>query len=149
LNNYNSLVDILIKDEMTGQPQHERLLLLGETPSYLIKAAGFRALPLAIQGKVICKAYFDHGITASMLKRLPDIIHNPKCVFKSANLHQADSVVVITFEIKGQAPVIIPVQKDRLIGRLEHYNLVTSVYGKEGEDPVRKWTSAGLLLWKP
>jgi len=149
------LVDVLIKDEMNGKPQHEKLLILGNTPRQLIQSAGFPELPLAIKAKVISKACFDHGIATSMLKRLPDIIANPKCIFKSANAQQSDSVVVLTLEIKNESPIIIPIIKYQQVGRQSQkagrqnaYNLVTSVYAKEGPNPERKWREQGLLLWE-
>ncbi len=149
LDNYKSLVELLIQDELKGTPRHEFLLLLGSTPKFLIEQAGFPDLPLAIVTKTISKACFEHGIPASMLKRLPEIINNPKSLYKSANAHQVDSVVVLTFEFKAQCPVIVPIQKDRQIGRKDKYNLVTSVYGKEGECAETKWQKQGLLLWQP
>jgi len=149
LNNYTSLVDFVIKEEMKGRPRHEQVLLLGPTPSYLVDKAGFPALELAIMGRVIGKAYFDHGITKSILKRLSVIADNPKCLFQSANSTQTDSVVVLTFELKGETPIVVPIRKNRRIGRLSTYNLITSVYGKEGPDPEVKWKEQGLLLWEP
>jgi len=148
MNNYKTLVDLLIKDEMAGKPRHEQVLLLGETPGQLIEHAGFPELELAIKASVISKACFDHGIATSMLKRLPDIVNNPKSIFKSANVHQVESVVVLTLEIKNQSPIIIPVKKQQQVGRGNHFNLITSVYAKEGPDPQKKWKSQGLLLWE-
>ena len=149
MNNYSSLVDILIQDETIGQPKHERLLDLGATPQYLIDHAGFPNLSIAIKAKVIGKAYFDHGIPTSLIKKLPDILGNPKCLFKSANEHQQDSVIVLTFEIKGESPIIVPIKKNVQIGRNQYYNLVTSLYAKEGPNPEQKWKSSKLLLWEP
>ncbi|MCK4705813.1 MAG: hypothetical protein KAT90_10050, partial [Gammaproteobacteria bacterium] len=85
MNNYTTLVDVLIKDECAGNPRHEQILLLGSTPEYLIKHVGFPELDLAIKGSVISKAYFDHGISTSLLKRMHDIVSAPKCVFRPAD----------------------------------------------------------------
>jgi len=149
VNHYSTLIDLLIKAEIAGTPKHEAILLLGETPDYLIRTAAFPTLPLAIQGSTISKAFFDHGITLSFLQRLPDVLRQPKCVFRSANPAQEDSVVVLTFELKGFAPVIVPIRQDRMVGRRQRLNLVTSVYGKEGPDPEARWKAQGLLLWQP
>ncbi|MCG7929957.1 MAG: hypothetical protein N0E44_07895 [Candidatus Thiodiazotropha lotti] len=148
MDNYGSLVDLLIKDEMHGNPQHERVLLLGETPEYLRHHASFDELTLVTTGKVIGKAHFDHGITASMLKRLPQLVNNPKCVFDPANPMHRHSVVVLTFELKGSSPIIIPIRRNVRIGRSQQFNLVTSVYGKEGPDPETKWKAENLLIWE-
>lgn len=148
MDNYITLVDILIQNESAGIPHHTPILMLGETPNYLIENAGYLQLPMAITGKVISKIHFDHGITKTIIKKLPEILAKPKGLFKSANENQTDSVVVLTYEIKGFLPIVIPIVKNRVVGRIE-YNLVTSVYAKEGEDPELKWQKQGLLLWKP
>jgi len=110
LDNYTALVDALIKAELDGSRQHERVLQLGATPPQLIDRAGFTDLPLVVTGKVIGKACFDHGIRGSVLKRLPQILAEPKGVFRSASPAHGDSVVVLTFETHGEAPIIVPVR---------------------------------------
>lgn len=148
MNNYSTLIDLLIKAEVAGTPRHETILLLGQTPDCLVRTAAFPALPLAIQGSTVSKAFFDHGITLSFLQRLPDILQRPKCLFRPANPAQADSVVVLTFELKGFTPIIVPVRQNRTLGRRQQLNVVTSVYGKEGPDPEARWKAQGLLLWQ-
>lgn len=131
---------------MNGLPIHEYVLELGVTPDLLISKAGFEQLELAIKASTIAKICFDHGIPTSMIKRLPDIIQNPKSIYNSAT--HPDSVVVVTFEIKGnENPVIIPIKRNVSIGRNSKYNLVTSAYGKEGSNPEAKWAKDGLLVW--
>lgn len=149
MNNYTTLIDVLIKDECAGTPRHEQILLLGSTPEYLIRHVGFPELDLAIKGSVISKAYFDHGITTSLLKRMPEIVSVPKCVFRPADTRFQDSVVVLTFEVKGVHPIIIPIRQNQHVGRGKCFNLISSIYGKEGPDPEKKWTDSGLLLWTP
>jgi hypothetical protein len=146
LDNYRSLVDLIIKDEMEGKPSHERVLLIGATPQYLIDHAGFPDLEMAIKANVICKACFDHGLSTSLLKRLPDIIAFPKCLFRPEDSRHVDSVVVLTLEVKGLHPIIVPLRMNQQVGRGNIYNLVSSVYGKEGPDPEVKWKSRGLLI---
>jgi len=146
MNNFSSLVDILIKDETQGISHHEKVLILGHTPENLIKYASFDKLPLIVTGKVISKAVFDHAISTSILKRLPKIISEPKSIYKSANEHQSDSVVVLTLETQRGYPIVIPIIKNKLVGR-STVNMVTSVYAKEGVDPELRWRSKGLLLW--
>lgn len=70
-----------------------------------------------VTGKVISKACFDHGIPTSILKRLPEIIENPKSLYKS--VHQdLSSVIVVTLELqKGEYPIIIPVHPNKKMGR--------------------------------
>lgn len=148
MSNFHTLVDAIIKSEMNGLPMHEQVLEIGKTPSILIDEAGFPDIDLAVNAKVISKMCFDHGLPTSMLKRLPEIINDPKSLFLSANPHQTDSVVVMTFEVKGSYPIIIPIQKNRKVGRNKIYNLVTSGYAKEGNNPDKKWRDKGLLIWE-
>jgi len=146
VNNYTSLVDVLIKAETVGKPQHERVLVLGKTPKVLL-ANGFDDSPLVMTGKVLSKAVFDHGISTNILKRLPNIIASPKCIFKPANIGFTDTVVVLTIELNNLSPIVIPIRKNQMIGRSNKYNLVASVYGKQGPNPELKWKRDGLLLW--
>lgn len=149
MDNYSSLVDILIKDEMDGRPQHERLLHVCHTPEYMRIHAALPDLPLAITGKVVGKSHFDHGIHKSLLKNLPNVLQDAKCIFKPANSLHVDSVVVLTVEMKGNFPIIIPIKSNQRVGRgICAYNLITSIYGKEGPHPEEKWKKAGLLLWE-
>ncbi|PXF32629.1 hypothetical protein WH50_03340 [Pokkaliibacter plantistimulans] len=149
LNNFATLVDALITSEMHEAPQHEKLLLVCDTPEYLRTHASFPALPVAVKSSIISKICFDHGIPTRMIQQLPTIIQNaPMALFKPAKQTLTDSVVVVTFEIKNGAPVIIPIRKNQQVGRNQYYNLVTSMYGKEGPDPVQKWEADGLLIWK-
>lgn len=149
MDNFSTLVDLLIKDEANGtSTAHEKILILGDTPTYLVDKANFQNHLLAIKYKTISKACFDHGISTNVLKRLPYIISEPKFLFKSANIDQDDSVVLLTVEIHNSSPVVIPIRKDQRIGRSETYNVVTSVYGKDGPDPIQKWIKQDLLIWK-
>ncbi|MGR5364338.1 hypothetical protein ACPV54_26040 [Vibrio mediterranei] len=147
MSNYATLVDILIRDEMKGITNHERILELGDTPEILQNECGFPDITLAIKANVVSKACFDHGIGTSVIKRLPEILSSPKSVFRSANPKQTDSVVVVTFEVKGEAPIIVPVRKDQQAGR-KRFNFVTSMYAKEGPPPEIKWKKKGLLIWE-
>lgn len=149
MGNFGTLVDLIIKCEMEGRPHHENILFLGETPSFLVDHAGFQPLKLAIKAKTVCKICFDHGISTTAIKRLPDIVSQPKGVYRPASGVHGDSVVILTFELKGSAPVIIPIRKNETVGRAVVVNSVSSMYAKEGPDPERKWANDGLLLWRP
>lgn len=149
MNNYTSLIEALIKAEMDNNPQHEKIVFVSETPRYLIEIAKFPDLPLVISGKIVCKAAFDHGISTSVLKRLPQIVAEPHALFRSQS--QPSSVVVLTLEIKGGSPIIVPIKPAGEIGgrrESQKANVITSVYAKEGPPPFQKWQKAGLLLWQ-
>lgn len=145
MSNYATLVDVLIQNEMKGINNHERIVELGMTPDILIQECGFPSLPLGIKASTISKICFDHGIGTSVIQRLPEILQSPKSIYASANSKQSDSVVVFTFEVKGQLPIIIPIRKNQSAGR-KRYNFVTSMYGKEGNDPEIRWKR--LLIWE-
>lgn len=133
---------------MEGRPHHERVLDLGKTPALLIQTAGFPDIPLAIKASVVSKSAFDHGISTSFLKRLPAIVRNPKAIFNSNSATANGAVVILTFEVKGSNPIIIPIRPNCSYGRGQKYNFVTSIYGKEGPDPEIKWTQENLLIWR-
>ena len=146
MSNFITLADVIIQNEMKGIKQNERILELGDTPQILIDECGFPKLPLAIKGSVISKICFDHGIPTSVIKRLPEIVNNPKMLFQSAT-GDMKSVVVLTFEIKGSEPIIIPIRPNQTSGR-KAYNFISSVYAKSGPCPETKWRKDGLLIWE-
>lgn len=143
MDNYTSLIDALIKAETIGKPQHEKIVFVSKTPTYLIDLAGFHDLPLVIIGKTVSKAYFDHGITLSLLKRLPEIVETPHALFKSkSQMEHAGSVVVLTLEMKGASPIIVPIRPSGEVGARkssDKANIITSIYAKEGPNPLDKW----------
>ena len=104
----------------------------------------FEARRLVIKGKTVAKVYFDHGIVTATLYKLLTLVEHARGIFRSAT--RGDSVIVISVEAKQGAPLIVTIARDQPVGR-ELANVVTSVYAKEGPDPERKWTEAGLLLW--
>jgi hypothetical protein len=57
-------------------------------------------------------------------------------------------MVVLTYELKAGAPIIIPIARDRQIGRGPPVNELVSMYAKTGPDPTRRWKCQGLLLWE-
>lgn len=150
MNNFAQAVDLILKAEMQGTPHHESFLSLGQTPNYLIEHGAFSNKDLIITGKVLTKAHFDHAVPASILKRLPSIIEEPKSLFKSATQQNCESVVVLTFEIVNRTlPLVIPIHKDKKMTRTGTYNVIASVYGKDNGDPSPRWIKQGLHLWSP
>jgi len=142
-------VDAIIKSEMAGNPRHELVLDLGDTPEYLIQHANFQPRQMVIKGSTISKACFDHGLRTSFLKRLPEVLNKPKSLFKSVAGDASGSVVVVTFEFHSNIiPIIIPIRPDCRVGRSALYNQVVSIYGKDGESPEAKWKRQGALLWE-
>lgn len=145
MDNFKTLVDVLINDEVKGIQSHERNIIIGNTPELLQQYAGFSQNQILISARAISKIHFDHGISASLIHRIPELLSNPKSIFRSVT--HPESAVVFTYELKIEAPILIVLQKDRLIGRSK-FNVCASMYGKEGENPETKWERDGLLLWK-
>lgn len=145
-NNFRTLVQTVIKAGMNGTPMHEMILELGPTPQLLIDH-GFPDLPLIIKGKTVDKICFDHGVPTNIIERIPKLIETPTHLFHSRSAQALQgSVIVVTIEVKNGAPIIIVVQKNKRNGR-RNVNEIASMYAKEGPDPVKKWSSDGLLLW--
>lgn len=143
--NYETLVDLAVKAEIEGKPRHELVLEVCHTPETLLRI-GFSPLLVVIKAKAIGKIFFDHGLTQRQIEKIPAILENPQAVYSSAT--HPDSVVVFTYEVHAGSPIIIPVAKDRQIGRGPLVNEVTSMYAKTGPDPRPRWRAEGLLLWE-
>lgn len=129
---------------------HQVILPIGPTPKVLLDL-GMPELQLVISGKVVDKVLFDHGIPKGTLERLYSLLEAPKAIFKG---HQGNpGSAVLTFEVKGMAPIIIAVHPNKQMGGRDgtRYNNIASMYPKEsrpGESIEDRWTREGLLLWK-
>lgn len=143
--NFKTLVGQVIRSESEGNPVHELILEIGQTPKLLLDL-GFPDLVFIVKAKTIGKIYFDHGIKQSVIERIPEIINNPQAIFRSAT--NPTQGVIVTYELKGVSPVIMAVHRDKPIGRNKTANELASMYGKEGIDPMLKWEKDGLLLWR-
>lgn len=150
--NYRTLLGILLKSMITDYEgkkieNHSTRLIIGATPDLLIQF-GFPQLPLMIDGRVVDKAYFDHGVPKGVLERVHQLIATPKAIFK-AHQNQPGSVVV-TYEAVGNSPIIIPIHPNQQKTRNEFFNFIPSIYPKEtkGEPIEKRWKREGLLLWE-
>lgn len=140
--NFQAAIQLLLKASFDGKPQHEAVLEVCHTPSYLMDF-GFPQLPIVITGAVVDKAHFEHGITRGVLGRLGEILLKPKALYRSAT--QLGNAVVVAFEQKNGSPILVPLRPDQLIGRTR-FNKVSSLYTKEATIEDR-WKSNGLLIW--
>lgn len=148
--NYKTALNLLLKSlSDPKQPansvaHHQLILTLGETPPLLIDH-GMPALPLAVNGRVIDKCHFVHGITKSMLERMYPMICEPKAIYLASN--KEPGCVVMSFEVKNGDPIILAIRSNHQMGgRRNFYNAVTSMYDKQN-DPETRWEKQGLLLW--
>lgn len=142
--NFQAAIQLILKASQDGRPQHEAVLVVCDSPGYLVDA-GFPQLPIAIMGSTVDKAHFDHGVTRGMLTRLGEIIQHPKALYRSAT--HPTSTVVVAFETKTGSPLLVPLHRDRKVGRSSRFNIVASVYCKEPNVESR-WREKGLLIWK-
>jgi hypothetical protein len=77
------------------------------------------------------------------------LIEKPKAIY-TAHQNQPGSVVV-TYEVRGQDPIVIPIHPNVQKTRLERFNVVASMYSKstcDGASIEVRWKAAGLLLWE-
>lgn len=143
--NYETLVDLVICGEKEGKPRHELILDVGLTPAILV-GLGFDALTLVVKAKTIGKMFFDHGLTQGQIEKMPAMLEGPQAIYRSGT--HPTSIVVLTYELKAGSPIIIPIARDRHVGRGPLVNEVVSMYAKTGPDPTRRWRDQGLLLWE-
>lgn len=143
--NYETLVDLVICAEKEGKPRHELILNVGPTPARLVNL-GFEALALIVKAKTIGKIFFDHGLTQGQIERIPALLEGPQAIYRS-DTHPTN-MVVLTYELHSGFPVIVPIARDRQIGRGPLVNEVVSMYAKTGPDPTPRWRALGLLLWE-
>lgn len=137
------LVQAVLKASIDGCPQHELVLPVIPTPQYLLEF-GFPPLEIAVTGRVVDKAHFDHGITKGVLERLPSLLEKPQALYASATV--VSGAVVATFELKGADVIVVPLHPERPFGRDMKYNAVASVYAKPAAI-LGKWDAQGLRRW--
>lgn len=146
--NFKTLVGMAIQAEVDGKPRHELILELGPTPESILRnCPGFLPLDLVLKARNLGKIYFDHMVKKGVIERLPEILANPKALYRSVSTAGMTAAVVMTFETQNGSPIIIPVHGNKQIGRRQ-VNEVASMYAKEGTDPEVKWKADGLLLWE-
>lgn len=145
---YKNTIGTFIRACTTGSADHGQIVVVGHTPEVLLTLPGFgiSQLPLVIQGKIIDKVFFDHGITKVILERLYDAIAQPKAVFRSDTT--AGGAVIVTFETRPvDLPVIVALHPGKVIGR-RAFNVIASVYAKNNANIEQVWRQRGLLLWE-
>lgn len=142
--NISTLLDLLIKAEVDGQPRHELIIDFGSTPEILMQF-GFTQRRLILKGKAVGKIFFDHAIVQRLIEKIPDMVASPKAIYKSAS-RPDETVVVMTYELQRGHPIVIVVAKDQPYGR-DTVNEVVTMYGKEEPDVEANWTRRDLRLW--
>ena len=133
---YEQSVDAVLNGTSKGA------LMLGDTPLPLVMS-GLPSVPMMVTEQVIDKAHFDHGLSARLLKSLPDLLSKPLMVFKSDT--QPGSFVVITHEYQKSDPVMVAIRPNGVIERITPVNVIASAYGKP-VGVIGNWIKKGLLV---
>ena len=152
MEDFEWLVANILEEESQGITRLSRQILkLGPTPEVLVNYGGFNQNDMVIVGHAIGKIHFDHGIKSAVICDLPNLLAKPKALYESHS--HAQSTVVLTYEWQNAAPIVIPIHKQKPMGRRADgndwiCNVVASMYGKSGPHPEAQWKREGLLLWE-
>ena len=124
---------------LTYELEKDAAVYVMDTPE-MLQALGLKEYPVLMTQKHIRDAVHEksptnkryHGLTADMVKRLPELLENPVMMLRS--LTDEDSVVVVTAERDSDnLPVIIAI-KPNGVGRYNRVDVVTnfavSMYGR-------------------
>lgn len=121
---------------------------IGRTPPVL-RHIGAPDLPLVISRDVIRKATngVKHDVPMDVIERLPELMHDPEAVYRSATEKNA-VVVLLNATDKHGDPVVTAVQMKAIRSRME-INRIASVYGtKGGMNKANSMDKAGLTLYR-
>ncbi|GHT01667.1 hypothetical protein AGMMS50276_30170 [Synergistales bacterium] len=130
-----------VDDVLSGKTNpREHVKVMEETPAAL-RLAGAKDLPVYMDAGKITKILSDHsGMTAEIIKQIPEALAEPIAIFKSST--QADSLVAM-LELRDQdgATVIVPFH----LGAKQHgyeVNKMASAYGQSNSRthvPRNQW----------
>lgn len=140
---YNAAVDAAIAAGMKGEAPGRQPVAIGDTTAAM-QAAGIPAGELRTSPVILTKALFDHGVTKSVLKQIPDLLENPVMVFASASVD--GSFVVVTSEMVRGQPLIVAVSPQEATGKVT-FNFVPSLYPKDDLVAIQRWLNGGLLRY--
>ena len=134
-----------VDDYLSGKPIPGKMLDMGRSPA-IIGLLGGHDLPLMMTLGKAGKIMNDkHGMSAAVVKALPEAIERPVMAFKSATM--ADSIVLVT-DLKHDGKfVVAAVHLNVREGRAE-INEVASAYGKDnGAVWIMNQAASGRLLY--
>lgn len=124
--------------DLTEDNADKVVLSLGR-PSAVLRAAGVEDKSMKLYGNKVMKKMRKHGFKLSKLRNLPEAVANPIAVF---NNYQKDGNRSILTELKteqGHFLVTLDLGKAKDID----FNIVSSVFGKRGENIVN-WLNSGF-----
>jgi hypothetical protein len=140
---FNEAVDAAIASGIKGEHPGRGPVAIGSiTPA--LKAAGIPDGELRTSPVILAKAVFDHGVTKSLLKNIPDLLENPVMVLESDTV--SGSFVVVTNELVNGKPLLVVVSPEETRGRIV-FNFVPSVYPKDDLSAIQRWIGNGKLRY--
>ena len=140
---FNQAVDDVVSAAMKGDPLPRAHVSVGTT-SPTLQAAGIPAGNLRTSARVLSKVVFDHGVTKSVLKKLPDLLDAPVMVFESDTV--PGSYVAVTSEMVRGLPLIVAISPEQVTGGAS-FNFVPSLYPKDDLNAIQRWLKAGHLRY--
>jgi hypothetical protein len=141
---YAQAVDTAIRAATAGEKAKPGYIDVG-TPSPQLLQAGVPDRPLRTSAAILAKAHFDHGVTLSALRQLPDLLDSPFMVFDSDTV--PGSFVVVTDKVIRERPLIVAISPDAARGG-DAFNFVPSLYPKDRLQAIQGWMDKGLLKWR-
>ncbi len=120
---------------------------IGRTP-LVLRHLGAPDLPLVISRDTVRKATngVKHVVPMDVIERLPELMHNPDAIYRSATERNAVVMLLDAVDKNGD-PVVSAVHMKATDKRLE-INKVASVYGTENGKKLKSMEMAGLTLYR-
>lgn len=126
--------------ELTEENADRIIMSLGR-PSEILRSVDMPDRDIRLYGNKVMKKSKSHEYSPHDLKDLPKMIQHPIAIFKGS--YPGSFSLLTEIELNGNnALVSIDIKK----GEVQDINLVTSVYGKKG-DNVLSWIEEGKMLY--
>jgi len=136
---FSVAVDAAIKAGQLGEVGNGQHIEIATLPTAL-SAAGIPEGNLRTSAKVLQKVVFDHGVTPSVLKRLPELLETPVMVLRSDSVD--GRFVVVTSELVRGSPLVVAISPEVTRGNVA-LNFVPSLYPKEDLKAIQRWLNGG------
>lgn len=122
-------------------------IVLGRFEETMQTRLGCLDYEIATSVATLDKMMFDHGVPASHLKKLMQMIQNPAAIYRSAT-HPDSSVVIVSTQNLGGQPILIPIwlnKQSRTGKQPDHW--ISSAYKKSNPHILQTWDSQGYKIW--
>lgn len=132
---------------LNNKKTHEQYISVSDTPAVL-RHLGAPDLPLSISKNVVTKAIKDkHEVMIKTISRLPELIHNPRAVYRSATKDNAFVILLDSKDRKGN-PVVSAIHLSQKTNHIE-VSKIASVYGTRGGwEKIQKMEHDGLAVYR-